>query len=48
MCLTPEWNNRVIKTLRSNEPSELPGLLKITLYKEPRFLGLAKFFDNST
>jgi len=43
-----EWNefitmSRVIKTFRSNEPSELHELLKMTLYKEPRFPGLAKF-----
>jgi len=31
--------SRVIKTLRSNEPS---SLLKMTLYGEPRFPGLAK------
>jgi len=43
-----EWNefittSRVIKTFRSNEPSELPELLIITLYEEPRFPGLSKF-----
>jgi len=40
--------SRVTKTLRNNEPSNLADLLKTTLYEEPRFPGLAKFFDNST